>query len=197
MTKLIVFDLDETLLTSNSHYEFAFHFFKIQHGFWYFVYRLITSGFVGKIVGYIGKDDSRRLVSIQLFRFFKKSVLTSNATALAKLLFRDINQPVFELFCKFRAMPNCEVCIITATPDFLKTAIEEKFGVAVYCSYYKEGRIIRDLRGQKADIVNQFPNHKKYLIVSDDANDLLDIFERKILVNKDKILLETSWEEIN
>lgn len=180
---MYIFDLDETILSINSHYHFSELFFKKQGTLVYRIYRVLTQGLIGKAIGHLTKSDARRTISFVLFRLFPKQELKNAASALyQKSSTEHFNQEILKFFFELRDKHKNRVQIVTATPDFIAQAFQPILDVEIHSSIYNRGKLEVDLLSAKPEYIMKTFGEIE-LIVSDSFEDLRVKCRSKIFVN--------------
>lgn len=196
-SKLVVFDLDNTLLTINSHYYFAEFFFKQRSKLLYYLYSLITTKIAWRILTRILRKDIRRVVSVLFFSFYKKAELEKAASDIFEKHSESLfNEKILRLFKHFQNRDEYRVVILTATPDFIAKAFEGLLDVEVLASRYSNGRLTFDMTGKKLEEICKNFREKQYLFVSDNEEDINSMFEHYILVKHNDMYIRRDTEDM-
>lgn len=182
-TKLAVFDIDNTLVLANTHYEFAERFLSKNRRILFVIYKMITWIPLRKALNYLHKDDIRRRVSAYFLKTFSEQILDKAASEMIAenySLWR--NEEVEKLLVAMRRA-GFRVVLASATLDFLAKAVAEKLEVEFVASAYSNGRITDDLTGKKVERIRAtFNNPEISLFVSDNREDITDFAEVFVVV---------------
>ena len=186
--RLVVFDLDHTVLSINSHYHFAESFLQQRAPLLHKLYGLLTAGFLGKVLGRVVGCDARKWVSLRCFGWFPQETLDNSAQdVFAELHQTAFNQNIVQLLESFRERDGYHVVLMSATPDFIARPMAQRLGIDYFASTYHHGRLVADLTGRKLERAAAIPNVVPELFVSDNPEDINTVFPNYLLV-KDGVM---------
>lgn len=189
---MIIFDLDDTILSINSHFVFSNSLFE-KRRLVATIYRLLVWGIIGKTIGYLAKNDSRRVISFFLYRLYSEEQLRSHSRTVFSTLDGITNKKVFELFEQLKHKDD--VIVITATPNFIADQFSNLLGVPVFGSKFDGKKLTLDLLNNKYDYINK-KFGKIRLIVSDSTKDLECLSDSKIFVHRGEIFKDQRAQEL-
>ena len=193
---LAVFDLDDTLININSQYIFTVSFLKKHSLCKYFIFRLFMIKVIYKISALIFKTDIRRILSFLFLKKYKKWELKE----YAKEIFSDhsiVNNDIHCLLNNLRSK-GYVLILATATPDFIAEVFQEIFSFNDFISTVRsDGKVILDVKGKKPEFLkNKFPDTNFSLFISDNEEDINDLFDTYVYVKQGNLFKKTSINEL-
>ncbi len=195
--KLAVFDLDYTLLKINSHYMFTKIFLNEKSISRHTIFKLFSLPFLNKAVSFLFKIDLKRSASFWLLKKYDKQALKT----YARKIFCDLSIVNDDVYCLLNNVRKKGYILIlaTATPDFIAEVFQKMFLFEdVICTVVNNGKIETDAMGNKVKFIqNKYKNHVYSLFVSDNEEDLNEIFDVYIYVKYGKLFKKTSSKEID
>ncbi|WP_025209017.1 haloacid dehalogenase-like hydrolase [Hippea sp. KM1] len=184
-SRLVVFDLDNTLFSINTHHYFSDHFFKSKSKFIYLIYKILSLKLFVHLYYMFTKRDIKRDFSVYMFSFFSSKILDDGLEKIFKNLDDYKIDKTFNLLNKMKSK-GYKVIVLSATVDFIAKYIANKYDIEIYSSIIKNGKYYFDMTGQKVNYVDEhFSKYEKYLFVSDNKEDINKEFKNYIYVYKD------------
>ena len=193
---LAVFDLDDTLITINAQYIFTASFLMKYSILKYLVFRLFMVEILYKTFSFIFKIDIRRTLSFLFLRKYKRGKLKEHG----KEIFSDlsiVNNDVNSLLSNCRRK-GYVLILATATPDFIAEVFQEMFSFNDFIStVWSDGKVILDVKGRKPELLkNKFPDANLSIFISDNEEDINDLFDTFVYVRHGNLFKKTSIGEL-
>lgn len=183
MKKLVIFDLDYTLINVNSHYE-VFEYAIKNKNILKFIFKLFTSKYIRHFIEKLfNQKDFKRCFSIYLTKYLKEEEIEDAVVKRFSDIKSLLNIEIYNILLSKINNSDFEIKIISGTFNHIAKYLSTQLNLEIYSSVIKNGKYLYDMQGKKLEYIKEnFKNHIFYLFISDNFEDINYEFQEYILV---------------